>query len=148
MAAKKQTYTLIPPSQYSEPQAVINSNRVLINAKTDCILMFSKQAIGFSTAGSLHFNSDGVAIINSPKIQLGLDAKEPLLLGDQTTQFLRELLEVLNKVAEGLYNANAHVGDAKYPLYDLNAPGADLKLKTEDLLARLDQLKSKQNFTV
>lgn len=145
---KKQVYILTPPSEYTGPQAIINSNRVLINAKTDSILMFSKQAIGFSTAGSIHFNSDSSMIVNSPKIQLGLEASEPLLLGNVTVSFIQELLEVLDSVAKGLAEVKVHVGDAEYPLYDVNVPAQDLKLKIEDLLSRLDQLKSKQNYTI
>lgn len=145
---KQQTFTLTPPSQYTGPQAIINSDRVLINAKNDTVLIFSKNAIGLSTAGSLHFNSDNICIINSPKIQLGINATEPILLGNKTVDLLTELLESLNLVGKALSDAIVHVGDAEYPVRGLTAPAVNLTLKTQRLLSIIKDIKSKQNFTL
>ena len=68
------------PEIYQGKQVIINSDRLLFNAKDDSILLFSKEAIGFSTVGSIHFDTsdkkDGdkasKVVINSPNIYLGL----------------------------------------------------------------------------
>tara|TARA_Y100001963_G_scaffold127757_1_gene181420 strand:- start:11 stop:568 length:558 start_codon:yes stop_codon:yes gene_type:complete len=78
------------PRQYQGNQIIINSDRLLFNSKKDCILMFAKQAMSFSTNGSIHFdcgpnmasdpnnpsgpeipNSNSEFIVNAQKIILG-----------------------------------------------------------------------------
>ena len=44
------------PKQYQGNQVIINSDRLLFNAKNDCVLVFAKQAMSFSTNGSIHFD--------------------------------------------------------------------------------------------
>ena len=72
---------------YDDNQIIINSDRLVFNAKDDSILMYSDKAIGFSTKGSIHFDttqikegeesenlSPGRFVVNSPHIYLGLEA--------------------------------------------------------------------------
>ena len=42
---------------YKDNQIIINSDRLVFNAKKDSILLFSDKAIGFSTNGSFHFDT-------------------------------------------------------------------------------------------
>ena len=51
------TYIPEAPGTYQGNQVIINSDRLLFNAKTDSILLFSDKAIGFSTNGSFHFDT-------------------------------------------------------------------------------------------
>ena len=74
-------------NRYKGKQVLINSDRLVFNAKDDSILMYSDKAIGFSTKGSIHFDttqikegeesenlSPGRFVVNSPHIYLGLEA--------------------------------------------------------------------------
>ena len=45
------------PELYQGNQVLINSDRLVFNAKTDGILLFSDKVIGFSTNGSFHFDT-------------------------------------------------------------------------------------------
>ena len=100
------SYTPEQPNIYQGKQAIINSDRILFNAKDDSILLFSNKAIGFSTNGSFHFdtgnNEENKFVVNAPNIYLGLDNKkyptEPVLLGDKTEEWLNDLLDM----AEGI----------------------------------------------
>ena len=111
------TYTPDTPSIYQGKQVIINSNRLLFNAKEDAILLFANKAIGFSTNGSIHFDTsdkkDGdkasKIVMNSPNIYLGLKREygkdilptEPAVLGDYLGDiWLLDLLECF----EGLIN--------------------------------------------
>jgi len=95
------------PHIYQGKQVIINSDRLLFNAKTDSILLFSDKAIGFSTNGSIHFDtSNGDKnnfIVNAPNIYLGLDynddlPKEPAVKGDTLDEFLNEMLDLINNL--------------------------------------------------
>ena len=51
------TYIPKDPNTYIGNQVIINSDRLVFNAKTDGILLFSDKVIGFSTNGSFHFDT-------------------------------------------------------------------------------------------
>ena len=94
------------PSTYQGNQVLINSDRLVFNAKEDSILLFSDKAIGFSTNGSFHFDTGGLDgnkfVVNAPDIYLGLDADkyptEPALLGDKTEDYLNDLLDMIDEL--------------------------------------------------
>lgn len=145
---KKNNYVLIPPNQYAGKQILFNSDRILLNAKNDCVLLFSKQAIGLSSAGTINIDSDSSCIINSPKIQLGLNAKEPILLGDKTVDVLKEILKYLGNLSEALGKMKAKIGEVDYDVTDINLPAKELKSVINQMEIKLESIKSKQNYTL
>jgi len=97
------------PNNYIGKQVIINSDRLIFNAKDDSILLFSDKAIGFSTNGNFHFdtlnNGTNKFIINAPNIYLGLRyddtyANEPILLGNRTEAWLNELIDVISYILD------------------------------------------------
>ena len=64
------------PDIYQGKQVIINSDRLIFNAKEDSILLYSDKAMGFSTNGNFHFDTTdkdtNKFIVNSPNIYLGL----------------------------------------------------------------------------
>lgn len=111
------------PNNYIGKQVIINSDRLIFNAKNDSILLFSDKAIGFSTNGNFHFdtfnNGTNKFIINAPKIILGLRydntyANEPAVLGNQTEIWLNELIDVISGILDDIrqkvsYNCTGNV---------------------------------------
>jgi len=144
----KTTYIPTLPDQYKGKQIIFTSDRVLLNAKNDSVMLFAKQAIVFSSADSLHFNTDGTCIVNASKIQLGLNATEPLLLGNKTVQLLKELLEKLDLMSDALGKSTYYVGEVETPNTAVNNPAIDLNKKIKELSSRLEEIKSKQNYTL
>ena len=88
-----------PPSQYSNPQIVLNSDRIVINAKSDHILMSSQKSIGMSTVGSVNIDAQS-HYISSNDIKLGsTSADQPILLGDNTVDVLLQLTGAIRNLA-------------------------------------------------
>ena len=97
------TYIPQSPNTYQGNQVIINSDRLLFNAKTDSILLFSDQAIGFSTNGSFHFDTSpdentSKFVVNSPNIYLGLEYDDTLptqsaVLADDLIVALEDILD-------------------------------------------------------
>ena len=97
-------------NDYLGKQVIINSDSLLFNAKDDSILLFSDKAIGFSTKGSIHFdtssNKNSKLVINTPNIYLGLKSDknlptEPAILGNELDDWLggvNGLLDVLEGI--------------------------------------------------
>lgn len=134
-----------PELIYKGNQVILASGRVVLNAKDDAVLIFAKKTIGFSSAGSIHFNSDDVMIMNSPKIYLGLDAKENLVKGQKLKKYLSDLNSVLIKVATSLSTATGL--PTGVPMMQLNTSGQELLRVAQELQSQIDQILSKDNFT-
>ena len=100
------------PDTYVGNQVLINSDRLIFNAKKDSILLFSDKAIGFSTNGSFHFDTSGDEgeskfVVNSPNIYLGLEfdntlPEQPAVLGDELLSSLVEILDLIVKIYQDL----------------------------------------------
>ena len=99
------------PGTYQGNQVVLNSDRLLFNAKEDSILLFSKEAIGFSTRGSFHFDTsseeESKFIINSPKIYLGLEydntlPAQPAVLGHELRDLLTDILDLIEDICDDI----------------------------------------------
>ena len=148
-------YKPTSPDKYEGKQAIINSDRILFNAKDDSILLFSDKSIGFSTNGSIHFDtSDKVEnsffIVNTPKIYLGMSGDnyptEPALLGNKTEKWLNEMLDVLRST----YIFLATQYSVTVPVIGTSAPGVnDFSLLYEQidrLTESIEGIKSKNIF--
>tara|TARA_R110002167_G_scaffold71815_5_gene202488 strand:- start:388 stop:861 length:474 start_codon:yes stop_codon:yes gene_type:complete len=100
-------YIPVQPNIYQGKQVIINSDRLLFNAKDDSILLFADKAIGFNTKGTINFDTgqsedNNSFIVNAPNIHLGLKGgkdspTEPALLGDKTEEWLGRLIGFLDK---------------------------------------------------
>jgi len=151
------SYTPIQPDKYSGKQILINSDRLIFNAKDDSILLFSNKAIGFSTNGSFHFDTgeeeNSKFIVNAPKIYLGLKeddslANEPALLGNLTEEWLISFIELIEQILidyqTGKLNQLGNLGAPTTP-----SPTSLKVIKerlgdTGDLKLRIKEIKSKQ----
>lgn len=140
-------FILSPPDKYKGKQVIISSDRLVFNSKTDAILMFSSKAIGLSSAGTLNFDSDKECIISSPKIQLGLKAGEPLILGNQAEKWLKELIQGLQFLVKSLEDNGVVIGKFEYPNMSVASPSQNLSEVLNDLLNRIKDIKSTTSYT-
>tara|TARA_R110001592_G_scaffold16193_1_gene69171 strand:- start:13 stop:492 length:480 start_codon:yes stop_codon:yes gene_type:complete len=102
------------PNIYQGKQVIIDSDRLIFNAKNDSILLFSDKAIGFSTNGSFNFDTsdkdDSKFVVNSPNIYFGLKdgdlPTEPVILGHKIQEWMigddltEGLLDVLDSILD------------------------------------------------
>ena len=144
-------YVPAQPNVYQGKQIVINSDRVLFNAKNDSILLFADKSIGLNTQGSVNIDNKGLFVINSKsEIYLGLKQgkvpTEPALLGDKTDAYLQDMLNLIQDLV--LFLAAEY--KVTVPLTGVSAPGPnDISsfiqkisyLKSEE---RLNDIKSKK----
>ena len=126
MANSKVNITSKPkqPFAYQGNQVIINTDRVVMQSKKDSILMFAKDHISFSANKSIHFDTGGTPndpgdsyfIINSPKIILGLKNQnqlptEPVLLGETTEVWLKDLLAAIDALCD-ILDGPEHIDSA------------------------------------
>mgnify|MGYP001193518355 CR=1 FL=1 len=123
------SYTPIP-EKYDGKQIVLNSDRIIFNSKENDIFGFAKKGISFMTDGIFAIDNTKTLILNtedkinlkaksdiisktdtkfevdSPKINLGADAVEPVALGNQ----LKTCLELIcDAIETGTYSGGGGV---------------------------------------
>ena len=102
------TYIPKSPSEYQGNQVLLNSDRLIFNAKSDSILLFANETIGFSANGSFHFDTGpekdtSKFVVNSPNIYLGLEfdntlPTEPAVLGNELQEILEDIIDCIGGV--------------------------------------------------
>jgi hypothetical protein len=124
-------------------QIILNSGRLILNSKSDHILLTSAKTINLNAEEGVHFDTTQDVVIQSGKTLIGSkSADEPLLLGNITVIQLEEILLILKE----LLLAASTATNAGGPLPTLNSKA--LELLTRANLINLELTKSKRNFTI
>lgn len=113
---------IVPPEElniYSGSQAMINSNRIVLNAKQDSVLISATKAIGLS-ANSINLDGrgkDSRLVLNAKKIYIGLNAlrlrnagkgpstskiNEPAVLGRTMVTLQKDLISALYSLVDSM----------------------------------------------
>jgi hypothetical protein len=136
-----------PAFPYTGDHLIFNSDRVTINSKKDSILLFAKESISFSAAGSIHFNCDSNLIINADKIYLGLETDvnklEPAIRGQHLYNLIDYLTTALMDLGEGLSSATDSNGIG---IPSVSVPGESLIVDALELQNLLNKIRSEKTF--
>ena len=135
------------PQIYTGNQVLINSDRLIFNAKNDSILLFSDKAIGFSTNGSFHFDTspdenESKFVVNSPNIYLGLEFDntlpvQPAVLSDDLISSLNEILDAISRVYQDIVFNISYVSTAPPNLTGMNPSNYTILLSRMKELQRI-----------
>lgn len=143
------SYSTPPESvnQYSKPQILLNSGRIVLNANQDHVLLSAAKSINLNSQDSVNIDSKNKVVINSPQIYLGSkDATEPLLLGNKTIDLLRDVLLAFQATLNQLQVLTSLPPGA--PFAPLNVQSAVSNQTISKALASLETLKSPNNKTL
>jgi hypothetical protein len=150
---------------YTNPQVIINADRVVLNSKKDDVMIFAKSNIELSTTDIINLNAGEYIHLNvkeenptqstplnlKPKIFLGTTfgntfPSEPLLLGNQTKKYLLDLLKVLDIFSIKLTAAASTPQGS--PLADVQAAAAELNTNLSRFYVNIEKLSSKSTYTI
>ncbi len=96
------------PSEYQGNQILVDSGRLVLNAKQDSILLSSPNIIHLSAGGSVHLDCSDKIVLSTGKIYLtNRFASERAVLGDALLLELQKLLPALEGIAQACTNASA-----------------------------------------
>ena len=91
------------PTSYSGSQAIINADRILLNAKEDSILLSSKKSISLSSNEDIGLSTSGSMSIESGELKLGSStAEQPVIMGETFLNELNGILTSLKNVMDSL----------------------------------------------
>jgi hypothetical protein len=132
----------ITPSTYTLPQAILISDRIVLNAKTDSILISGHKSVGVSSNDSINIESKQI-IIDGTDIKIGSkDASQSVLKGDDTVQLLRILIQEIVNLSTALKVSQIYPAGIPSPDPIMN-PVADMtSVNLNKLLTQLDGIKS------
>ena len=121
------TSTLEGISQYSGPQIMVNSDRVVLNSKTDHTLISSAKSVSLNAVDSVNIDTKE-HIVDADSILLGnKNATESLMLGDKTVDLLGNILDELSSVMGQLSSLVSLPPGA--PFVPLNAQAIQSQIK-------------------
>jgi hypothetical protein len=136
-------------SDYFGAQAIINSDRVIINSKKDEVMIFAKTNIEINTKNVINLNADERVHLNSNSVFLGPynrnNAPQPVLLGNDTVKLLIQLNKTLTRLA-GYLSSTVSTAEGT-PIVTLKAAGTDLNGDVKKLNKLLKNILSKNVFT-
>ena len=147
--------TLIKPTdKYQGAQVIINSDRLVFNAKNDSILLYSDKAIGFNTKGSIYFDTgasienDCKVVVNSPKIYLGLKKNidnetlptERVVLGNSLRVWLNKLLDEMIEILDMINGEIGYADSTGEPTTAIEDNATVIALRKDDLETLRDDL--------
>ena len=132
----------VSTKEFDSEQVVINSGRILFNAKDDNILLSSFDTINLNSLNSLNIDTPKT-IIQSKEIYLGDKyATEPVILGDTFLADFTDLLGKINNLTTALM-----IPMSLYPPVSPNAglpiTAASLKGQVGRMIAKISKYKSK-----
>jgi len=129
------------PNQYKGNQVILTSGRLLLNSKSDHLLLSSNKSINLNAQESINVDVTGDFVVQAGQILLGSkDASESVLLGDSTISLLQQILQDQKTLLDVLS------GQVGVPTGTLLAPTATIAALVSNNLsgyiAQLDGLKS------
>ncbi len=126
---------------FDSEQIVINSGRILFNAKSDNILLSSFDTINLNSLNSLNVDTPKT-IIQSREIYLGDKyATEPVILGNTFLTDFEDLLKKLVKMSKSLTTPIAEFPPKK-PVATLIPDAMGVLLQSQKMIGRLRKYKS------
>ena len=119
---------------YDKSQLLGNSDRIVLNAKTDSIHLLANTQIGL-LGNQLYLESSQNTTLESARINLGDKANESVLLGDTTIQYITPVMTQLIALATGL----SSIG-----IPQVTAPAQELLRVTTKFLTATQSMKSQK----
>lgn len=88
--------------KYSGNQILMASGRILLNARSKEVLIVGKRGVGITAGDNITMDSGNTIEMESNRINLGLNATHPAVLGDDATSWLSSLLDTLKNLCNQL----------------------------------------------
>lgn len=132
----------ISPSEFTSPQILLNSDRIVINSKKDSILFSAQKSVGISCFEEINLTGKNV-VVNGLSVYLGSkDKTQPVLKGDDTVSLLKDVLEALKNLTLALEPLQNFPGGNPVPNIPVQLAASTAKNVLDSSIKRLDSLKS------
>lgn len=139
-----------PPTQPNEfigEQVIINSGRLIFNAKHDSILLSANTSINLNTLDSVNIDTSNKFVVNTREIYLGSkDATEPIILGDKFLADFQKLLTSIISLSTALPTVGTPIPFT--PNVTVAQTATKVGLEAQSMLSSIQFYKSKTTKTI
>jgi hypothetical protein len=138
------SYTTPPisPSSFIHPQIILNSDRVVLNAKSDSILISGQKSVGLSSNNSINVEAKEI-FLDGRDIRLGSkNASQPALKGEDTVELLKSLVTEISNLSTALKTIQMWPGGNPIPDPTIQPVASVAEANLNRIKAQLDSLKS------
>jgi hypothetical protein len=130
------------PSQYISPQIILNSNRIVLNAKSDSVLISGQTSVYISSNKSINLEAEQL-YIDSTDIRLGSKiADQAILKGDDTVELLKRLITEVTNLSTALKTIKIWPGGVPSPDPTIGPVSKIAESNLERILFQIDSIKS------
>jgi len=131
------------PNLYTSPQVIINSDRLVFNAKKDHVLISGEKSIFLGANSSLNFNAGNNVVVECGDIKLGgKNANESVIKGDLFLSELLQIMTALNTLATTLGTDTIWPVGAPAPNAAVNAAALTLTNLIPQFNGKIESYKS------
>lgn len=108
----------ILPSSFNAPQIILNSDRIIIDAQYNDVLISANRSVGLFANSSINLESEKI-YISSNDIKLGIDPnsnnEQPILKGDDTVELLISLVTIVKGLSEIIKHLRQYPSGTNHP---------------------------------
>ena len=132
----------IATNKYDGEQIILNSGRLLLNSKSDSILLSSNNSINLNSINNVNIDSPTV-ILKSNKIALGdKNATEPIILGNKFLNDFEKLCKNLSALANALQSPIGGPGLVSPPVLTIPPQAVKVVSSASTMLSNIKNYKS------
>jgi hypothetical protein len=132
----------ITPSQFTNSQIILNSDRIILNAKSDSVLISGQNSVGLSSNESINIEAKQI-YLDGVDIRLGRkDASQAVLKGNDTVEYLKILITEMKNLTEALKSVQNWPGGAAAPNPTLLTVANSAQKVFERVYNNIDSIKS------
>ena len=134
-------------NEYIGEQVLINSGRLLFNAKNESILLSANNSINLNTQDTVNIDSKNKFIVDTREIYLGSkDATEPVILGDKFLDDFQKLLQQTISLTTALTTVGTPIHFV--PNIAVAQTATKVGLQAQSMLSSITYYKSKTTKTL
>jgi|TARA_R110001583_G_scaffold177660_1_gene333310 hypothetical protein len=134
-------------NEYIGEQVLINSGRLLFNAKNESILLSANNSINLNTQDTVNIDSKNKFIVDTREIYLGSkDATEPVILGDKFLDDFQKLLQQTISLTTALTTVGTPIPFV--PNIAVAQTATKVGLQAQSMLSSITYYKSKTTKTL
>ena len=139
----------IEASKYFNPQAILNSDRIVLNSKKDEVMLFAKTNVEISTKNIINLNAGDRVHLNGDRVFLGTVNNqlptENIVLGGKLHDLLLDLMDTIHQFGTDIASA---IGSPEgTPATDIISAANSLCNSINNIEKNLEGILSQQNFT-
>jgi hypothetical protein len=132
----------ITPASFNLPQIILHSDRIILNAKSDSVLISGQKSVGLSSNNSINIESKQIYLAGND-IRLGSKtADQSVLKGDDTVEILKRVITELINISTALKTSQIFPGGVPSPDPVVGPVSNIAASNLNTILQQVDKLKS------